>query len=87
MDAICFDLNRSGDLTRKGNAWNKFNLRNILHNPVYAGYMRWEELLIKHDAETVLSPEEFNNIQELMASKVRDPSKRNVKLVPTMDDC
>lgn len=87
MDAICFDLNRSGDLTRKGNAWNKFNLRNILHNPVYAGYMRWEELLIKHDAETVLSPEKFNNIQELMASKVRDPSKRNVKLVPTMDDC
>lgn len=87
MDAICFDLNRSGDLTRKGNAWNKFSLRNILHNPVYAGYMRWEELLIKHDAETVLSPEEFNNIQELMASKVRDPSKRNVKLVPTMDDC
>lgn len=87
MDAICFDLNRSGDLTRKGNAWNKFSLRNILHNPVYAGYMRWEELLIKHDAETVLSPEEFNNIQELIASKVRDPSKRNVKLVPTMDDC
>lgn len=86
MDSICYDLNRSGTLTRRGNPWNKYNLRNILHNPVYAGYMRWEELLIKHEAETVVSPEQFNRVQEIMASKVRDPSKRNVRLLPVMDD-
>lgn len=86
MDSICYDLNRSGNLTRKGNPWNKYNLRNILHNPVYAGYMRWEELLIKHEAETVLTPEKYNQVQEMMASKVRDPSKRNPKLLPVLDD-
>ena len=86
MDSICYNLNRSGTLTRRGNPWNKYNLRNILHNPVYAGYMRWEELLIKHDADTVLSPERFNDVQEMMASKVRDPSKRNPKLLPVLDD-
>ena len=48
--------------------------------------MRWEELLIKHDADTVLSPERFNDVQEMMASKVRDPSKRNPKLLPVLDD-
>ncbi len=86
IDSICYSLNRQGLLTRKENPWNKYNLRNILHNPVYAGYMRWEDLLIKHDATPVVTPEEFNGIQEKMARKVRDPSKRNVNYVPVYDD-
>ena len=86
MDSICYSLNSEGLLTRRGNPWNKYNLRNILHNPVYAGYMRWEDLYIRHDAETALSTHDFNAVQELMASKVRDPSKRNPKLIPTTED-
>ena len=86
MDSICYSLNSSGTLTRRGNPWNKYNLRNVLHNPVYAGYMRWEELLIPHHAERAVTPEEFNEVQEKMASKVRDPSKRTVRKVPVLDD-
>ncbi len=79
---ICKNLNDEEKLTRKGNVWNVYNLRNILHNPIYAGYMRWEDILIRHDAHTAVSPELYNKVQELMASKVRDPSKRGVNLVP-----
>ncbi len=86
LDSICYSLNSSGTLTRKGNPWNKYNVRNILHNPVYAGYMRWEDLLIPHYAKRAVTPEVFNRIQEIMASKVRDPSKRNVRKLPCMDD-
>ncbi len=86
MDSICYSLNRQGHLTRKGNPWNKYNLRNILHNPVYAGYMRWENLLIKHDATPVVSAERFNTIQDMMSRKVRDPKKRNPEYVPVYDD-
>lgn len=86
MDSICYSLNSLGRLTRRGNPWNKYNLRNILHNPVYAGYMRWEDLLISHKAALAVSPEDFNRVQEIMASKVRDPSKRSVKTVPVLDD-
>ena len=86
MDSICYSLNQQGLLTRKGNPWNKFNLRNILHNPVYAGYMRWDDILIKHDATPVVSPEEFNAIQEKMARKVRDPNKKGVEYVPVYDE-
>lgn len=86
MDSICYSLNSRGTLTRRGNPWNKYNLRNILHNPVYAGFMRWEELLIPHKASRAISPEEFNQVQEIMASKVRDPSKRSVNKVPVLDD-
>ena len=86
IDAICYSLNSSGNLTRRGNPWNKYNLRNILHNPVYAGYMRWEELLIPHQAERAVTPEEFNDVQVKMASRVRDPSKRTVRKIPVLDD-
>lgn len=86
VDQICYGLNCQGILTRRGNPWNKRNLANILHNPVYAGYMRWEDLLIRHQAVTPLTPDEFNSIQMKMASNVRDPSKRNVKLVPSEID-
>ncbi len=86
IDSICYSLNRQSLLTRKGNPWNKYNLRNILHNPVYAGYMRWDDILIRHDATPVISPEQFNGIQEKMAKKVRDPNKRRIDYVPVYDD-
>ena len=86
IDSICYHLNNRHITTRKGNPWNKYNLRNILHNPVYAGYMRWEDILIKHDASPVVTPERYNRIQEMMVSKVRDPSKRKVEYVPVYDN-
>jgi DNA invertase Pin-like site-specific DNA recombinase len=82
MDTICYKLNREGITTRRGNPWNIYNMRNILHNPVYAGYMRWDGLLLPHDAETAVSAEEFNSIQDLMASRVRDPRRRKTLHVP-----
>ena len=78
---IAYNLNRECRLTRKGNPWNKYNLATILHNPVYAGYMRWEDTRQKHTAETVISIEEFNEVQMMFASKIRDPAKRNPELL------
>ena len=86
VDEICWTLNREGILTRRGNPWNKRNMSTILHNPVYAGFMRWEDVLIKHPAAVAVTSEEFNAVQELMASRIRDPSKRNVRLLPTASD-
>ncbi len=86
VDEICWSLNREGILTRRGNPWNKRNMSTILHNPVYAGFMRWEDVLIRHPAAVAVTSEEFNAVQELMASRIRDPAKRNVRLLPTASD-
>ena len=71
MDGICSTLNRRRILTRRCNPWNKYNMRNILHNPVYMGYMRWDGLSIQHNAEKAVSKEEFHEVQRIMASRTR----------------
>lgn len=71
LNEIANELNRNGIHTRKGNTWTKFNVRNILHNPVYAGYTRWDGILTKHDAETAVSTEMFNIVQTQMSQKTR----------------
>ena len=71
MDRICCMLNGNGLFTRRSNRWNKFNLRNILKNPVYAGYMRWDGLYIRHSADQAVSEDEFNEVQMKIASKTK----------------
>ena len=82
IDDISYTLNREGVLTRKGNLWNKYNLRNILHNPVYAGYMRWDGILIPHNSEIALDPGAFNIIQEIMASRTKGSAKFRDNSIP-----
>jgi hypothetical protein len=76
MDEICYRLNGEGTLTRRSNPWNKFNLRNILHNPVYAGMMRWDGLFIQHNAPCAVTENEFNKVQEIMHSRTKSTQKR-----------
>lgn len=76
MDDIAFRLNSAGTLTRRGNPWNKFNLRTILHNPIYAGYLHWEDLIWKGDFEAIIDIDTFDRTQEMMASKIRNPAQR-----------
>jgi DNA invertase Pin-like site-specific DNA recombinase len=80
MDEICYRLNRNGTLTRRSNPWNKFNLRNILHNPVYAGHMRWDDIYIPHDAEKAVSEKEFGEVQDIIASRTKYSKKSTAYL-------
>ena len=81
MDIIAYNLNSRGTLTRKGNPWNKFNLRTVLHNPIYAGYLHWEEIVWKGDFPNIIEPEYFNRVQLEMASRIRNPKHRNPLLI------
>lgn len=81
VDEIAYKLNSSKISTRKGNPWNKFNLRTILHNPVYAGYLRWDGILQKHDSPTPVTVDRYNTVQIMMAERVRDPAKRHADLI------
>ena len=85
LDEIASELNSSFIRTRNGNQWNKYNLRNILHNPVYAGYMHWEEHLIGHHVDCPVSVDEYNQVQRLMASKTRG-AKKNLPILLDVEE-
>lgn len=85
MDSVAYDLNRNGVHTKNGNLWNVYNLRNILHNPIYAGFMRWDGVLVRHFSGTAVSPCDYNSVQRMMADRVKDPKKRSVILIPDDD--
>ena len=82
FDMIAYNLNREGLRTRSESIWTVYNVRNILRNPVYAGYLRWEELIIPNDHESLVSVEEFNEIQSLISSRVKDKRRRKTLLLP-----
>jgi DNA invertase Pin-like site-specific DNA recombinase len=82
MDSIAYRLNMNGLPTRRGNPWSKFNIRNVLHNPIYAGYMRWDGVPVKHFAQSAISAAEYNNVQDIISIKTRDPKKKNAWKIP-----
>ncbi len=84
LDDISADLNSSFIRTRNGNQWNKYNVRNILHNPVYAGYMRWEEHLIEHHTDRPVTADEFDRVQTMMASRTKGAKNKVPFLLNTV---
>ena len=82
VSEISDGLNRSRVRTRRGNAWTNLSVAAVLHNPIYAGYIRWQELRYRHYAGIAVDAETFNRVQLMMASKTRDPAKRNPELLP-----
>jgi len=73
MEMVSIRLNNDSILTRKNNGWTVYSVSRILHNPVYAGYLRWDGLLIEDHHSPIVDVEEFNQVQRLIASKIRNP--------------
>jgi site-specific DNA recombinase len=73
MDWISWDLNRQDILTKKDNLWTLWSISRILHNPVYAGFLRWDSLIISSQHEPLVSIEDFNEVQRIIASRIKNP--------------
>ena len=82
MSQICESLNRDGHRTRRGTRWSKDSLSTVLHNPVYAGFLRWDGVLVRHYATPAVNPLEYNEVQRKAASRSKNPSRRKIELIP-----
>jgi DNA invertase Pin-like site-specific DNA recombinase len=81
MNDIAQTLNGRGVFTRRGAPWTLYSVRQILHNPAYAGYRRWDGFLMKSGHASIIDLDTYNAVQELAASKTRDPRKRGRKVL------
>ena len=73
---IAKSLNNDSIPTRRGKEWTVWSIGRMLHNPVYAGYLRWDGLILPSDHEAIIGGEEFNQVQARMASRTRRPNGR-----------
>jgi len=61
--------NANGRRTKRDTAWTPIKVYRILHNPVYAGFLRWDGIVRKADHDPVVPIETFNEAQERLRSR------------------
>lgn len=62
MEAIADSLNDASIPAKKGGKWNKQSVFNILHNPLYAGYVRWDGNVRLGEHCAIIDPEQYEAI-------------------------
>ena len=62
MDDIADFLNKAEIPAKKGGAWNKQSVGNILHNPLYVGYQDWNGIFRKGDQEAIVAVDLYESI-------------------------
>ena len=69
LDEIAAELNEEGYRTKRGTEWTAVKVYHILHNPIYAGFLRWDGLYRKAEHDPIVAVEIFNRAQELLRSR------------------
>lgn len=80
LEEIARDLNEQGRRTKRGTSWTAVKVFRILHNPIYAGHLRWDGFVRKAEHEPIVSVDAFNEAQEKLRSRAL-PSNADSPLV------
>ena len=74
MGEIVKILNKGGIATKKGGVWAKKTISTILKNPVYCGYLHWENYLNKSDHDSITSVYDYNMVQRIISKRGGSPA-------------
>ncbi len=69
MEEIATELNGRQVRTKRGAVWTAVKVHRILHNPVYAGHLRWDRFERKAEHEPIVSVGMFNDVQRLLRAR------------------
>ena len=83
MSSIAESLNSRSVRTRRGCLWTIYSIRQILHNPAYAGFRRWDGYLVASSHYSIVDINLFNQAQQLASDRTRDPKKKATSLLPS----
>ena len=76
MGEIVKMLNDAKVPTKKGGVWAKKTVSTILKNPLYCGYLHWQEFIYKSGHNPIVTTTDFNEIQDIIAERGGCPAKR-----------
>ncbi len=84
---IATNLNSKSILTKRGKKWSIWSVQYILHNPIYAGYCRWDDLSPTLSVHTpIINPTIFNKVQKLMCRRIKNPNHKGIKPLLVSDN-
>jgi len=69
-------LNEAKVPTKKGGFWAKKTISKILKNPLYCGYLHWQDYLYKSGHNPIIDINIFNEVQDKIAEKGGKPAKK-----------
>jgi DNA invertase Pin-like site-specific DNA recombinase len=74
--SIAEELDRLEYKTKRGGVWSARTIGKILKNPVYCGYMKWEDEKYKGTHEAIISVEDYNEVQRMISKNTRNSKLR-----------
>jgi site-specific DNA recombinase len=66
---IANHLDANNIKSKKGSVWSKEAISNILHNPLYCGYVSWDGILRKGHHLPIISIDTHNQVQAMMQGR------------------
>jgi DNA invertase Pin-like site-specific DNA recombinase len=69
MKKIAEDLNLNNIPTKLNKTWGAQTISLILKNPLYCGYLHWEDYLNPSDHESIIDKNVFNEVQKIIKKK------------------
>ena len=69
MKKIANELNKKNIPTKFNKTWGTQTVSLILKNPIYCGYLHWEDYLIPSEHVQIIDKNTFNKIQNLIQTK------------------
>ncbi|UCE36898.1 MAG: recombinase family protein [Thermoplasmata archaeon] len=69
---IAVELEKRGFPSKRNGVWSARTVGKILKNPVYCGYLEWEEHVYKGNHEKIIEIKVFNEVQELIFKNTRN---------------
>ncbi len=69
-EQIAEALNAAGARSKRGGRWTHARILYVLHNPLYAGFLRWDGFTRPADHPAIVTPALFNRAQEALRSRV-----------------
>jgi len=79
LQEIVIGLNSRNIPAKKGGAWTKEAASNVLKNPLYCGYVRWDGILRKGQHLPVITVDQFNSTQiEIRMRARKERSGENI---------
>ena len=69
-------LNNEKIPTKKEGIWAKKTVSTILKNPLYCGYLHWQEYVYKSGHRPIVEMADFNEIQDIIAGRGGRPTQK-----------